>query len=63
MQRNRLKRRLKEIARTEVLPRLNGSGCRADLLVRARPEAYDASFSQLRQELVDLEEWICSSAA
>ncbi|MEX2583258.1 MAG: ribonuclease P protein component [Gemmatimonadota bacterium] len=63
VQRNRLKRRLREIARIEILPRLERSGCRADVMVRARPEAYDASFGQLRQELIELEEWVCSSVA
>jgi ribonuclease P protein component len=50
--RNRLKRRLRELARTEILPRLDASGSPVDLLVRARPEAYAAGFSDLRQELL-----------
>lgn len=53
--RNRLKRRLREIGRREVLPRLRSRGVEVDLLVRARPEAYDAGFEDLRRELV---EWV-----
>ncbi|HEX6057409.1 MAG TPA: ribonuclease P protein component [Gemmatimonadaceae bacterium] len=45
--RNRLKRRLREIARTRLLPTLPS----ADVVVRARPEAYRASFDELRHEL------------
>ena len=53
--RNRLKRRLREIGRREVLPRLRERGLEVDLLVRARREAYDAGFEDLRRELV---EWV-----
>jgi ribonuclease P protein component len=45
--RNRLKRRLREIARTRLLPSLPP----ADVVVRARPEAYGASFDALADEL------------
>ncbi len=51
VERNRLKRRLREIARTEVLPRLRGAGRPLDVLVRARPEAYEVGFEVLRDEL------------
>ena len=51
VERNRLKRRLREIARTEVLPRLRGAGRPLDVLVRARPEAYAAGFEALRDDL------------
>ncbi|MEX0912521.1 MAG: ribonuclease P protein component, partial [Gemmatimonadota bacterium] len=60
VRRNRLKRRLREIARASVLPELNGRDCRVDVLVRARPEAYGATFGELRAELLDVEEWLCS---
>ena len=62
VERNLVKRRLKEIGRTEVLPRLEGSGRRLDLLVRARSESYDASFATLRDELTAVAEELCSSA-
>lgn len=50
-ERNRLKRRLREIARLELLPRLDELGVGADVLLRARREAYDVEFAQLREEL------------
>jgi ribonuclease P protein component len=61
VRRNRLKRRLREIGRIEVLPRLAGAGVRLDVMVRARPEAYDAPFVALREELIRLTEELCSS--
>ena len=60
VERNRVKRRLREIGRTEVLPRPEEGAQRLDLLVRARPEAYDAPFAALRDELVQLTEELCS---
>jgi ribonuclease P protein component len=61
VQRNRLKRRLREIARTVLLPSFDSRACLVDVLIRARPEAYGASFPELRDQLAVLEEWICSS--
>lgn len=52
VERNRLKRRLREILRTEVLPRLRALDAKRDILVRARPEAYSAQWQELRAELV-----------
>ena len=52
VERNRVKRRLREILRTEVLPQLTAAGIAADVIVRARPQAYDAAFEQLRAELL-----------
>lgn len=45
--RNRLRRRLREIVRREVLPALGP----VDLVVRAKRSAYAASFAVLRGEL------------
>jgi ribonuclease P protein component len=45
--RNRLKRRLREIVRVDVLPVMTA----IDLVVRARPEAYRAEVVALRAEL------------
>lgn len=56
VERNRLRRRLREIGRVELLPRLAASGETVDLLIRARPEAYGATFAELNHELVDLVE-------
>lgn len=45
--RNQLKRRLREIVRVRILPDLPA----VDMVVRARPEAYGASFDALAGEL------------
>lgn len=47
--RNRLRRRLREIGRRAVLPRLAEA---TDVAVRARPLAYQADFETLRREFV-----------
>jgi ribonuclease P protein component len=49
--RNRLKRRLREIIRTQLLRRLPP----IDVVVRAKPGAYAASFAVLERELLNLE--------
>lgn len=59
--RNRLKRRLREIVRTGTLPGLNTGGFALDILIRARAEAYDANFQTLRAELARVTEDLCSS--
>ena len=61
VRRNLVKRRLREIGRLELLPRLGAAGLALDLMVRARPEAYGASFEALREELVSLVEELCSN--
>jgi ribonuclease P protein component len=53
--RNRLKRRLREILRKDILPGLRARGDRFDILVRARREAYAAGYDDL---LIELEEWL-----
>lgn len=60
VERNLVRRRIREIGRTVLLPALRNSGAALDVLVRARREAYDASFSQLRDELATLVEELCS---
>ena len=45
--RNRLKRRLRELARTELLPHL----APVDVVIKARREGYDADFATLRDEV------------
>lgn len=54
VERNKLKRRLREVLRIEVLPRLIERGVPVDFLVRARREAYNATYDQLHDELTDL---------
>jgi hypothetical protein len=43
---------LREVLRSEVLPRLREQDVPTDILVRARREAYLATFHQLRDELI-----------
>jgi ribonuclease P protein component len=50
VRRNKLKRRLRELARQTLLPR----AVSCDVLLRARHEAYAASFDLLRDDVVDL---------
>jgi len=59
--RNRLKRRLRELSRTELLPALRRGGRSVDVLIRARPEAFSATFTELREEIAVLVEWLCSN--
>jgi ribonuclease P protein component len=51
--RNLVKRRLREIVRTRVLPELNS----IDLLIRAKPEAYGSSFEQLSIDVEVIRLW------
>ena len=50
VQRNRLKRRLRELSRTLLLP----AAASSDVLIRARRDAYAASFDRLRDEVARL---------
>jgi ribonuclease P protein component len=49
VERNRLKRRLREIVRRDMLPLVPTLG--ADFVVRAGPRAYEATYEMLRAEL------------
>jgi len=60
VERNRVKRRLREIGRTRVLPRLTEQGMTLDVLVRARREAYGVGFRTLKDELQSVTEDLCS---
>jgi ribonuclease P protein component len=51
VERNVVKRRIREVLRTEILPQLAARGCSMDVLVRARREAYGVSYAELRAEL------------
>ena len=48
--RNRVKRRLRELLRTELLPLLRGKPA-LDVVVRATPEAYAAPFGTLAADI------------
>jgi ribonuclease P protein component len=56
VERNRLKRQLREIVRVDLLSRLGA----LDVVVRARAEAYDAPFGTLRSELFSAGERLLS---
>ncbi len=62
VQRNRLKRRLRELVRGLVLPGLDARGLALDVVVRARGEAYAASYVSLSAELASWLERRCSRA-
>lgn len=47
VERNRLRRRLRELVRSRLLPIIGG----IDLVVRSLPSAYDASFDMLLMEI------------
>ncbi len=53
VERNRLKRRLREIGRRHVLPALEERGEPTDLLVRARRSAYEVEYETLKRELME----------
>jgi ribonuclease P protein component len=53
VERNRVKRRLRELVRIKLLPGLEG----IDVLIRAKPEAYDSSFAQLAGDVGAIGEW------
>jgi ribonuclease P protein component len=61
--RNLLKRRLREIGRRDVLPTLEGRGACTDVLVRARTGAYQVDFDSLSRELNEAVEKLCSRAS
>lgn len=52
MERNRLKRRLRELARTLLLPDMPP----VDLVIRTFPESYDAPFATLEREVRRMQE-------
>jgi ribonuclease P protein component len=60
VERNKLKRRLKELGRTSVLPKLWEHDRKLDVLLRARKEAYDAAFADLQEEVDGVMEEACS---
>jgi ribonuclease P protein component len=54
VERNRVKRRLRELVRTSLLPNLDR---RIDLLIRAKPEAYNATFQDLAADVGSIGQW------
>ncbi len=58
--RNQLKRRLREIGRRQILPALDASGIGGDVLIRARRSAYGVDFEGLAREVSKAVEGLCS---
>jgi ribonuclease P protein component len=58
VERNRLRRQLREIARLIVLPEVAGR----DVLIKALPSAYGSAFSSLSEELSGVARMIARSA-
>jgi len=52
--RNRVRRRLRELARIRLLPNLGS----VDLLVRAKPPAYGTTFEQLASDVEAIARWV-----
>ena len=50
VERNRVKRRLRELARTELVPAMRRQTA-YDVAIRARAEAYRATFDALRDDM------------
>jgi ribonuclease P protein component len=59
VERNRLRRRLRESVRLEFMPRCLERGTGIVVLLRARPEAYAVGFDELRDEIRELAEELC----
>jgi len=60
VERNLLKRRLREIGRRDVLPELERRGLAHDVLIRAKRSAYECDFARLAGEVRDAVEDLCS---
>ena len=60
VERNRLRRRVREIARREWLPVARRREDHLDVVVRARREAYESTFDELREIVVQRVERPCS---
>jgi ribonuclease P protein component len=56
--RNRVKRQLRELVRTTLLPDLG----RVDLLIRAKPEAYGSTFNELSGDVAQIGDWAAGLA-
>ena len=61
--RNRLRRRIREVGRTVVLPLLRASERTLDVMVRARAGAYRIGFAELRRELESKAQELCCSGS
>jgi ribonuclease P protein component len=60
VERNLLKRRLREVGRRGVLPSVSRQGLRVDVLIRARAASYRGSFAELSRDIREAVEELCS---
>lgn len=60
VERNLLKRRLREVGRRGVLPSLSRQGLAVDVLIRARGAAYQGSYAELSRDIREAVEGLCS---
>ena len=60
VERNLVRRRLRELGRTILLPALRNQGAALDVMLRARPEGYGAPYADLHDEVRALAEELCS---
>ena len=58
--RNRVRRRLSEVARRRLLPALESGGLNVDVIVRAKPAAYETSYRMLQTSLTHSLELACA---
>jgi ribonuclease P protein component len=63
VERNGLRRRIREIGRRGILPETARRGLVVDMLVRARGEAYGAEFGALEAEIREAVEALWSDAS
>lgn len=63
VERNTVKRRLREIGRRRILPTLDARGTQADVLIRARRSAYDVEFEELARQVEEAVEALCSDVS
>jgi ribonuclease P protein component len=56
VERNKLRRRLRELARTRLIP-LTGA---TDIVVRSLPVGYQATFDDLKNEIDRIADWLLS---
>jgi len=65
VERNLLKRRLREIARRDLLPALERRQLNIDIIVRAKREAYEAMQAELKPGLLELlgRRWVRGSSS
>ncbi len=60
VERNRVRRRLLEVARTEWMPEMLTRRLEVDFILKAKPAAYEATYVGLRDSLISALEVLCA---